>query len=263
MNIKDLSKTIYQDKGEGFTSRMHLVVNAVEDGSAVLEVGVGEGELIRNLRKYKNIKLYAIDAAEMALKSVKTHLEDSELIDVSSEKMKFSDNFFDAVICLEVFEHLQNPYYAIMEIQRVLKPGGKLLISIPNCLGGHIAIYPGLITQKFFQLFLRQNYFKITDSRFWGPVWNKDNLGILLESKIRNKLVTNILLRFIQVSIKVLQFISSLFFIKIKSLYWCYFYVCENKKNEMEKSFWITQLEQTSELGEYEGWYNEHYHRKV
>ncbi len=39
---------------------------------------------------------------------------------------------FDAVIFLEVVEHLFEPYQTLREIERCLKPGGKLLISTPN-----------------------------------------------------------------------------------------------------------------------------------
>lgn len=102
MNIKNSSKAIYQDKGQGFTDRMRLAVDEVKNRSSVLEIGVGWGELARNIGKHKNIKLHAVDVAETALKSVEEYLEDSELVDISSKKMKFDDDFFDSVICLEV-----------------------------------------------------------------------------------------------------------------------------------------------------------------
>ena len=38
---------------------------------------------------------------------------------------------FDAILCTEVLEHVVNPADAIKEIQRILKPGGKLLLSAP------------------------------------------------------------------------------------------------------------------------------------
>lgn len=41
------------------------------------------------------------------------------------------DNYFDAVICTEVLEHVNNPFDASDEILRILKPGGKAYISTP------------------------------------------------------------------------------------------------------------------------------------
>ena len=46
-------------------------------------------------------------------------------------KLQFPDNFFDNIVCLEVFEYLATPQKAINEIYRVLKPGGKLILSCP------------------------------------------------------------------------------------------------------------------------------------
>lgn len=43
--------------------------------------------------------------------------------------MPFSDNHFDAVICSEVFEHLPDPVAAQRELARVLKPGGRLILT--------------------------------------------------------------------------------------------------------------------------------------
>lgn len=45
--------------------------------------------------------------------------------------LRFPDNSFDNIICLEVFEYLTTPQKAIDEIYRVLKPGGQLILSCP------------------------------------------------------------------------------------------------------------------------------------
>lgn len=42
-----------------------------------------------------------------------------------------SDNAFDCAICTAVLEHLEEPYQAILECKRVLRPGGKAIYSIP------------------------------------------------------------------------------------------------------------------------------------
>jgi len=42
-----------------------------------------------------------------------------------------SDGAFDAVVCTEVLEHTLNPFAAVAEIHRVLKPGGLVFLSAP------------------------------------------------------------------------------------------------------------------------------------
>ena len=46
-------------------------------------------------------------------------------------EMSFEDSYFDAVLCIEVLEHVTNPFKAISEIKRVLRSGGKLLLTTP------------------------------------------------------------------------------------------------------------------------------------
>lgn len=46
-----------------------------------------------------------------------------------------SDEFFDAILCTEVFEHIPYPIQTIQEFSRLLKPGGRLILTLPsNCL---------------------------------------------------------------------------------------------------------------------------------
>ena len=49
-------------------------------------------------------------------------------------KIPFETDSFDYITCIDGLEHLENPYNAMREFKRILKKGGKLIISIPNYL---------------------------------------------------------------------------------------------------------------------------------
>lgn len=95
----------------------------VPAGARVLDIGAREG----GLRKYlpEDVKYQGIDIApEFASESVLT-------LDIS-EGIPFPDQSYDAVFCIEVLEHVPNPFAAFGEIHRVLRDGGVLIVSVPN-----------------------------------------------------------------------------------------------------------------------------------
>jgi ubiquinone/menaquinone biosynthesis C-methylase UbiE len=49
-------------------------------------------------------------------------------------ELPFGDRSFEYVTCLEGLEHIENPQQAMREFARVLKPGGNLIVSVPNIL---------------------------------------------------------------------------------------------------------------------------------
>ncbi len=255
-NIITASKTIYQTQNNILTDRLKWAVDEVQDNDCVLEIGVGKGEIAQHIRQHKKVEFYAVDVSESALEGIKEFTKDSQLADISNQKLKFKDNQFDTVICLEVFEHLQNPYQALAEIQRVLKPRGKLVLSIPNSWGGHLMIYPGLMTSRFLRAFLHQNFFKIIRFRMWGAVWNKDNVGIWLKTKVRYNWLCLVLLRLLQVVMRLLQIIGKPLGSYSAGLYWCYCFICENYKDQSGDPFWMKQFKQTTILANGKGWYD-------
>ena len=49
-------------------------------------------------------------------------------------ELPFSDRSFDYITCLEGLEHIENPQQAMREFSRVMRPGGHLIVSVPNIL---------------------------------------------------------------------------------------------------------------------------------
>jgi SAM-dependent methyltransferase len=62
-------------------------------------------------------------------------------IDIQADayRLPFRDDAFDVAVCTEVLEHTHSPALALRELRRVLKPGGKLLLTTPFAFPIHYA----------------------------------------------------------------------------------------------------------------------------
>lgn len=159
------AKDTYKNyKGGGvLTGEWPLVENL-----RVLEIGIGTGDLLKALKEKEN-DVYGVDIGEEIIsKSKSSGFKNVWLLDVSEEPLPFEDDFFDAVYCYEVFEHLTNPHRMFSEIRRVLKPGALLYFSAPTqekTMGygplRHSFVYPGLLLKENLERFFMQMYFKI------------------------------------------------------------------------------------------------------
>jgi ubiquinone/menaquinone biosynthesis C-methylase UbiE len=75
------------------------------------------------------------------------------------------DKSFDAIMCIEVFEHLPNPIAAIKEFSRLIKDEGFLIITAPFCSLTHFApyhFYTGF-NRYFYEKYLAENNFEIIE----------------------------------------------------------------------------------------------------
>jgi 2-polyprenyl-3-methyl-5-hydroxy-6-metoxy-1,4-benzoquinol methylase len=101
--------------------------------TAVLEVGSVPGHLTILLRQLG----YAVQGVDLAPERLAALWQKYDLsvarVDVETQPLPFAAGAFDLVLCNEVLEHLRvNPLYALREMARVLRPGGRLLLSTPN-----------------------------------------------------------------------------------------------------------------------------------
>jgi len=68
---------------------------------------------------------------------------DTSRVDIISDitQIPEPDRSFDAVMCVEVLEHVPAPVQALRELSRLLRPGGILLVTAPFCCLTHMAPY--------------------------------------------------------------------------------------------------------------------------
>ena len=98
-------------------------VAGLTPAARLLDVGCGEGVLVDRYAA-RGVEVVGVDA----------HYQSERVKKASLLSLPFGEASFDAVLCLDVLEHLQllEQPRALGEIHRVLAKGGRVLLSVPN-----------------------------------------------------------------------------------------------------------------------------------
>lgn len=100
-------------------------------GRDILDAGCGEGITLEKLTKlFPDRRVVGVDTEPENLEICKRH--NLPVQDGSLYALPFADASFDTVLFSEVIEHLDMPEKALSEINRVLRPGGRVIIIFPN-----------------------------------------------------------------------------------------------------------------------------------
>jgi SAM-dependent methyltransferase len=99
-------------------------------GARLLEVGSGMGHLVGQLED--TFETFGIDINHWAVKKSKEVVNKSVLQTASAQDLPFTNHSFNVVIIKHIVEHLPDPRKAILEIGRVIEPGGMLILATPN-----------------------------------------------------------------------------------------------------------------------------------
>jgi SAM-dependent methyltransferase len=97
----------------------------------VLDIGCGNGRFLQYLGTKGNFELYGIERAGNSARRA-SHISRIQLLVGSLKQDTYSSNYFDAITLFHVFEHIDNPAEILHIIEKILKPGGVLVMSFPN-----------------------------------------------------------------------------------------------------------------------------------
>ncbi|GFK94169.1 putative S-adenosylmethionine-dependent methyltransferase/MSMEI_2290 [Fundidesulfovibrio magnetotacticus] len=101
-------------------------------GKRCLDVGPGTGRWLRFLQAEGAGPLCAADISAEALALAAPLCEKVQKLDLERDVLDFPDASFDLAVSFEVLEHLADPDNYVRELRRVVRPGGSILMSVPN-----------------------------------------------------------------------------------------------------------------------------------
>jgi len=132
-----ISAFLEKEIDPAFARRARIILENLDlkPGMRVLDVGCGRGfyeMAISNI--FSGVKVVGVDLNENYLSVGKNAVRDKNVtfLKADATKLPFKSGSFDRVICSEVLEHIPDDEGVLKEIRRVLKRGGKAIISVPN-----------------------------------------------------------------------------------------------------------------------------------
>jgi len=118
----------------------------VQKGETILEVGCNRGSVVKRMQD-RGASAYGVDINPQAVADGVA--ENLEVMDATD--LKFPDTTFDKVYSLHTIEHIPDIKKAISEMERVIKPGGRILLTYPiepGFLRGLLCFYHAVVVYK-------------------------------------------------------------------------------------------------------------------
>lgn len=126
-----------------------LVKQYADKNALILDMGAGEGALSQRLFD-SGFKLISADIDSSQFKAVGPQFFQIDFNDVKNVS-EFAENhseYFDVVMGIEVIEHVENPWEYVRLLKKMVKKGGRIIISTPNT-SSWLSRFDFLFTGKF------------------------------------------------------------------------------------------------------------------
>lgn len=120
----------------GQERRLKMVLDSAGErvNGRILENGCGVGMYVDHLAPTcgQIVGLeYEFERAQQANIATSNH-GNAQIIGAAGERLPFEDNVFDVILSHEVLEHVQDDRFAVHEMVRTLRPGGCMVVFVPN-----------------------------------------------------------------------------------------------------------------------------------
>lgn len=116
------------DKNHPFYETFEKEINSISEEKIIVDIGTSQ-RFAKEMKPFEN--LFTNNYFALGYNAKKKYGKYNCNVSGDILNLPFINNSIDAIICLEVLEHVKNPFIAIEEVYRVLKPKGKLILSIP------------------------------------------------------------------------------------------------------------------------------------
>jgi len=124
----------------------------LEDNITIIDFGCGNGKILEEIKKINfKARLIGLDVSETALEQARKNLPEVKFYKINDgEKIPLKSEIADFIFSSEVIEHIYDTENAFSEMARILRPGGKILLTTP---------YHGLIKNLLITIFAFNKHF--------------------------------------------------------------------------------------------------------
>lgn len=132
MNLVEFYDAYWRQADDTFDmKRLDLIARRVRSGEKVLEVDCGPGVLAKMMQE-RGAQVTGTDLSIVAVERARAKGISAQQVDVDTEPLPFADASFDTVVSNSMIEHRFFPERSFDECVRVLKPGGRFIVCLPN-----------------------------------------------------------------------------------------------------------------------------------
>lgn len=184
-NSKDLHGNVQ------FQKEMNVLVNNLEEGSKILDVGTAIGDYPKYLTEKcnKNFEVIGIDSSENMIRVAMKNSPKANFQVMDMRNLDFLDNSFNAIICLATLIHVDDDtaIKILEKFDSVLKDKGLIIINVMEHINGDKEIYEkepfnpkyntyfNRYSKSFFTEWFKNNNYEILNI-FDNPIFNAEKV---------------------------------------------------------------------------------------
>lgn len=137
------TSNLYSEKAQEYFSRARreiapLIPTGLSSPLRVLEIGCSEGHTLEWLKSTGVCSWTAGVEPYAELRASPGSVDQFYKLDIERVALDLPAASIDLILCLDVLEHLVNPWETVRTLDNLLKPGGLWIISIPNVRNYHV-----------------------------------------------------------------------------------------------------------------------------
>ncbi len=177
-----------------------------ETATRVLEIGCGTGNTLLWLKNLKHCSwIGGVEMSPDAAALARDKLDEVYPVNIENSNLPIQEGTLDLILCLDVLEHMIDPWTVVRRLRTLLKPGGALIASIPNVRNAKV-LFPlllagkwdysdeGILDKSHLRFFVRETAIGlISSSGLLVDMVRSTGLGRSRRSKLMNALTPDII----------------------------------------------------------------------
>ena len=205
-----MNKDYYTGKEPGYFSNVRMDIISLlpaDSRQKILEIGAGSGNTLSYIKEKKlAAEVWGVELMNMP-GSNQQHptIDNFQIANIENEDIAAPKEYFDVIICADVLEHLADPWVTVDKITGHLKPGGLLIVSIPNIrevktifgilFKGDFKYEPsgGILDKTHLRFFCKKNIRELLTTNSLQPVYSTANFLLKVVPEGRKRRIINML----------------------------------------------------------------------